>query len=465
MITSAQELAAHPHSRLNAFRPPLVSPPKARGFPLTIVRLLRNPLLCIPPDAYHQPIVLVPGPPRRAYVCDPDLVKLVLLDKRELFPKTPVLRRVLGPLLGKGILLTEGEEWRWQRHTVAPLFRHAEILDYVPTMMTAAERQLERWQAAPRDSVQMIDRDMAQVTYDVISQTMLSGGDDTVGEAIRGDAAAYVAGLPWSIAYGVLGIPSWVPRPYKERMHKRESALRAVVHRLVARRRSEERSGEDLLGRLLAARRPDSGAIMSDEEVVDTLLTFLMAGHDTTAKTLTWALYLLSRSPDWEERTVREIADVVGKGPLTAAHIEALAALTMVIKETLRLFPPAPEITRVASADVDLGGTSIKAGTIVDIPTYVIHRHRSLWHDPDLFDPGRFGPEEEAGRPRYQFIPFGAGPRICIGASFALVEATVLLALFLRKFRFRCPPGFEPVPVSRITLGSRNGMPMLVTER
>jgi cytochrome P450 len=436
-----------------------------RRFPLMLPRFMRNPLLCIPSEAYERPIVAVPGPPRRAYVCDPELVKTILLDKQELFPKTAILRRVLGPLLGTGILLAEGEEWRWQRHTVAPPFRHSEILDYVPVMAQAGEAQVARWRSAGAGVTHMIDRDMSRVTYEIISRTMLSGSDEALGEVISRDAGAYLAGLPWSLVYAVLGVPDWVPRPRRGRMRRREARLRGAVRNLIRQRRAENVDTRDLLSRLMIARRPDNGAVMSDEELVDTLLTFLVAGHDTTAKALTWALYLLSRSPAWEEQAVAEIAKVIAQGPVTAAQIAKLPTILQVVKEALRLYPPVPETTRVASVDTELGGLSITAGTIIDIPIYVIHRHHALWRDPDTFDPARFSPDQEARRPRYQFIPFGAGPRVCVGASFALVEATVLLASFLRAFRFNLEATVEPMPVSRITLGPRDGLPMILNAR
>jgi cytochrome P450 len=448
------------------FYPPHIQPPeRLRHFPLMLPRFMRNPLLCIPREVYEKPIVFVPGPPPRAYVCDPELVKTVLLDRREFFPKTTVLRRVLGPLLGNGILLSEGDEWRWQRQTVAPLFRHTDILDYVPAMVAAGERQIELWRAAGPSVTHMVDRDMSRTTYEIISRTMLAGGGDTIGRAMGEDTAGYLAGLPWLLVYAVLGIPEWVPRPRKERMRRRESQLRGAVREVVRQRRAEPADTRDLLGRLLAACRFDTEEPMSDEEVVDTLLTFLVAGHDTTAKVLTWTLYLLSRSLEWEERLVTEIRDIVPAGAIAAAHVERLPTVLQIVKEALRLYPPAPETTRIASAETELGGIKLKAGTIIDIPIYAIHRHRALWRDPDIFDPGRFSSEQEAVRPRYHFMPFGAGPRVCVGASFALVEATVLLALFVREFRFSCPPGFEPEPVARITLGPRDGMPMMLSER
>src|SRR4029079_12109913 len=168
---------AHNGPATEDFCPPFVTPAaRMRRFPLMLPRFLRNPLLCIPSQAYENPIVLVPGPPLRAYVCDPELVKTVLLERREIFPKTAVLRRILGPLLGRGILLSEGDEWRWQRQTVAPLFRQSEVLDYVAVMAKAAATQINKWRTAGLDRVHMIDRDMSQVTYEIISNTILSGG-------------------------------------------------------------------------------------------------------------------------------------------------------------------------------------------------------------------------------------------------------------------------------------------------
>src|SRR5438477_4834563 len=187
-------------------------------------------------------------------------------------------------------------------------------------MAGAAAEQVEKWRAAGLGKPHMIDRDMLQVTYRIISSTMLSGGGEAVGEAMREDAGGYLAGVPWLLVYAVLGIPDWMPRPRKARMHRREVRLRGAVRDLVRRRRLESNGAQDLLARLLAARRLDNAFAMSDEEMVDMLLTFLVAGHDTTAKALTWALYLMSRSREWEERVMREIATIVPRGPIAAHH-------------------------------------------------------------------------------------------------------------------------------------------------
>jgi cytochrome P450 len=181
--------------------------------------------------------------------------------------------------------------------------------------------------------------------------------------------------------------------------------------------------------------------------------------------TLTWALYLISRAPEWEARLLEEIRQVVPSGPVTAEHIEKLVTVQQVLKESMRLYPPIPMMSRQAARDVDLAGKHIKAGTLVGLPIYAIHRHHKLWDDPDRFDPSRFSPEREASYSRYQFIPFGAGPRVCVGAAFALIETTAMLAMLVRAARFESMPGLQPVPVSRVVLVPQGGMPMRVTVR
>ena len=221
----------------------------------------------------------------------------------------------------------------------------------------------------------------------------------------------------------------------------------------------------DLFDRLIDATEPETGRRMSETQLVDNLLTFLLAGHDTTAKALAWTLYVIAREPVWQERLLEEIRAVVPSGPVEGAHIEKLQLVQRVLKESMRLFPPVPILTRIAEADTEIAGVPVKAGMGVGMPIYVIHRHRRLWDDPDRFDPSRFTPEQEAARPRYAYMPFGGGPRVCVGASFAMIEATAILATLVRAARFACPPGPEPVPLSRVVLAPRDGLPLRVTLR
>jgi cytochrome P450 len=452
-------------SRVPFYPPRVTPPPKPLNLAQSFIRLLSNPLLAIPAPVYHEPLVLVRGPPAIVWVTAPALIKTVLLDRCDDFPQDPLLRRVLGPLFGNSILTSEGRDWHWQHQTVAPLFRHGEILRYVEAMVAGAESVIKAWSAAPPGSTRAIDTDMVRATYHVLSKTLLAGDGTLIGETIERGTAEYIAGLPWSMAYAALGLPVWLPRPGRRRMHFWESRLRAAVAGLIHARRARADDRDDLFARLLGAADPKTGQTMSDEQLVDNLLTFLLAGHHTIAVALTWTLYLTSRAPEWEARMLDEIQQVVPSGPVAGEHMDRLVTVQRVLKESLRLFPPLPVMSRYAAEDVELGGEHIRAGTLIGLPIYAIHRHRNLWEHPDRFDPSRFAPGRDHGYSRYQFMPFGVGPRICIGAAFALIEATAMLTMFVRAARFESPPGHEPMPLSRVVLLPNGGMPMRVTMR
>jgi cytochrome P450 len=447
-----------------ALYPPTVPP---RRGPLSLPRFLftfvQNPLRVLPEAVYREPIYRYRD--RVTWVTDPGLIKTVLLDARDSFPKTPLERRVLGPLLGKGILISDGADWRWQRQTAAPLFRHVDVLQYVPAMVAAADAAIGEWRHSVPGTMHRIDQDMSRATFRVISDTMLPGGDTYVGPALERSNTDYLLPISWPIAYAILGMPPWMPYPGRGGMRRAEQRMRLAVGDLVRARREAASQGDDLFARLLRAKDPETGRPMADEQLVDNLLTFLLAGHETTAKALTWALYLVARSPAWERRMLEEIERVAGDGPIRPEHIDRLTEVTKVVKESMRLYPPAPVLTRIANRDIELGGKHLAAGSLVVMPIFAIHRHRRLWDDPDRFDPDRFAPEREAKYSRYQFMPFGAGPRICIGASFAMIEATAMLATFVRSAHFEVSAGHVPTPISRITLRPSGGMPLKVWPR
>jgi cytochrome P450 len=263
-----------------------------------------------------------------------------------------------------------------------------------------------------------------------------------------------------------MNVPKWMPHPGKLSAALATRRLRSSVAAMLDERRALGRQGvrepDDLMHRLMAARDPDTGQSMNDEELVDNLLTFYMAGHETTAKALTWTLYLLAQSPQWTAAVQEEIARVTGGAAVGSEHIERLALVQQVIKESMRLYPPVPIMSRQAVADTRIEGHDISAGASVLIPIYVIHRHTKRWQDPDAFDPARFAAGREAQVPRYQYLPFGAGPRICIGMAFALMEATAMLATLLQHARFEPVEGHEPAPIARITLVPKGGMPLKV---
>jgi cytochrome P450 len=345
------------------------------------------------------------------------------------------------------------------------LFRHEELLRYGSVMADVAEATVATWRTAAPGAVHAVHQDMLRAAFHVISRTMLAGVPEHMLAAIEKGQVAYYTAVNWWLMYVMLGLPNWVSRPGGKSMRAHETRLRSAVAELVRVRRAGAAAGEDLLTRLLKASDPESGQSMSDELVVGNILAFLVGGNDTTGFALAWTLYLISQSPEWEARMLEEIEQVVGRDRVTAAHVERLGTVQQVLNESLRLFPTAPVIVRDIIEDIAFDGVSIPAGTIGIIPIYAIHRHRSYWEDPDRFDPNRFSPENRSKITRFQFMPFGAGPRICIGAAFAMIEATIMLATFVRAARFEVSPDFAPQPSAKMFLLSKNGMPMRVTLR
>lgn len=450
--------------------PPTFTPPEQPlGLLQFLVRCAENPLATIPIDAYRRPVTAVEPVrgQRILWFSDPEAIETILVGRAQSFEKTAVERRVFEPVIGNGVLTAEGSDWRWQRRLLAPLFRPSEVLGYVPDMVAAAEEVIGSWRqsasSGPLTMTRAIDDDMTQATYAVIVRTMLFGGAPGDVDNVMECGQAYLSGTPWVLAYGMLNLPSWLPHPATFKLRRAAKAFRASVRSIIDDRERRGGTADDLLGRLMAARDPETEAPLTKDQLVDNVATLLEAGHETTAKTLTWALYLLARAPAWQERIRNEVGDVAGDAPMTAKHIEKLAVTERVIKEALRLYPPAPIMGRTPVDPVEVAGYELRPGHQVFVPIYAVHRHELLWEDPGRFDPDRFLPDREAHIRRAQYMPFGAGPRICLGAAFAMIEAKTLLASFVRRARFAWDGRHLPEPVSRVTLHPKGGMPLHVT--
>jgi cytochrome P450 len=444
--------------------PPRIAPPaRALGALAFLANFVRNPLAVVPRAAYEEDFVrLSAGSDAFVCVTAPEMIRTVLHEERGKFRKLSQIR-LLGPLLGKGILTSEGADWKWQRQAAAPMFRHQDLLGFTPAFVRAAERVLARWRKAGGVSVQEVDRDMTRATFDVVCATLLPTEDAALGTAMEKSIAVFQRSAGWGMLYAALGVPPWLPRPGMIAGLRAVALLRGAAARMLRERRAAGAGADDLMDRLTLARDPETAREMNAERLVDNLLTFYLAGHETTAKALTWTLYLLARSPQWAERLREEVARVTGGAPVAGGHIERLSRVQQVLKESMRLYPPVPIMSRQAVADVRLGAHEVRAGTSVLVPIYAVHRHARRWDRPDEFDPERFAPAAEAAIPRCQYMPFGAGPRICIGMAFAMIEAVAILATLLRAARFAPLEGREPVPVARVTLLPRGGMPLRVS--
>ncbi|MFH6786519.1 MULTISPECIES: cytochrome P450 [Methylobacterium] len=444
-----------------------ITPPAQPLGPWRLFRtIVRNPLEAWPEAIYHEPLYVSDFLGNTSlFVMAPNLIRRVMVDEADAFEKSEVLRRALSPALGDAILTADGARWRWQRRAAAPIFRAERIRSFVPAMIAAAERTRDALAAEPGAEVD-IAQTMMRTTFEIIVETMLSGHGAIDAARVERGITDYLESTSWIFALTLLRAPAWMPYPGKSKAERAKMYLRDALFRLAAEgRRAGTEGRNDLMSLLLAARDPETGQAMDDRDVADNLLTFVTAGHETTALALTWAFYLLAHHPESEALVAAEVEAVTGGGPLTADHVDALPYTRQVILEAMRLYPPVPVVVRAALRDVDLDGTPVKAGTPITIPIYAVHRHAALWDEPDRFDPARFAPEAAKARDRYAYLPFAAGPRICIGMGFALSEAVAILAVLVRAFRFSLRPGTVPVLKQRITLRPADGMPMRVSVR
>ena len=417
-----------------------------------LAALLREPLSALPPEAYEAPLVAEKVAGRhRFHVVDPALIQEALVRHADDLVKTDDIRRVLGPALGEGLLTAEGAHWRWQRRGVAPAFAPARLGAFLPAMLAAADAAAARWAALGEGATVDIGHETTVTTFDIIVSTMLSGGAGLDVGRVERSVVDYLAPTGWVFALGILGLPPWTPHPGRRRAVAARNFFRRAMREAVTTRRAAP-AGDDLVSLLLGSADPETGRRMSDDELADNIATFIAAGHETTANGLAWTFHLLSRHPEVEARLVAEVRRVAGDGPLAPWHVERLSYTRAVFDEAMRLYPPAPLIARRAVRPFALGPARIETDTVLVVPIYALHRHRALWDAPERFDPDRFSPERVRARHRYAFMPFGAGPRVCIGSGFATLEATAILAVLLRRFRLEAVDTREPHPAMRVTL-------------
>jgi cytochrome P450 len=444
--------------------------PGPRGLPLlgSSLDLLRDPLgtYAQAGRTYGDLVRFVVGPPGRRVVLhmvvEPDLVRQVLADHGH--TKDMIFYTAAAETLGDALLTSDGERWRRQRRIIQPLFTRQRMAGYVAAMAEEAGALVASWDSAAAAGRPVdLHREMTGYTLRVIGR-LLFGAD--VDAAIGQVGAAFGVLNPYihrRIVAPVRWPRSW-PTPANRRAAQARAALDAVVGQIIDRRRAGTApEADDLVGRLLAARDPDTGDRLDDTEVREQVLLFLLAGHETTATALTFALHLLGRHPEVQRRVRDEAREVLGDRAPTAADAASLARTTRVVKEALRLYPPLYGIGRRTGADGTVGGYRLPAGSVVLVSPWATHRHPRHWPHPDRFDPDRFVPDREAGRHRYAYLPFGAGPRACLGGHFAMLEAVVATAMVVRRHRLATPPG--PVPLATgITLRPAAPVPCKLQE-
>ena len=420
-----------------------------------------NVLRIIPDIATRQPIVSGKTGKRWHMIMDPDTIREMLLDRLDIYPKSDVTKNLLRPAIGESLFIAEGAHWRWQRRTAAPVFSHRNVMNLAPIMTAAAERCAARVDAAGPRAVNMLD-EMITTTFDVIADVTFSGGEAFDRAAVHDAIEDYIAEAGKISLLDILGAPDWVPRPGRMVAGKAMRDTKTIADRAIQTRKERPHGGvPDLLDLLLQGEDPESGRAMSVSELRDNLLTFIVAGHETTALTLAWSMYLVAFDPSVQARAREEAQRVLQGRAATGEDVAHLPFVRQIVDEALRLYPPAGVVSRTAQAEDVLCGRRVQAGDTCMIPIYAVHRSHLLWDNPDAFIPDRF--QDRKAVPRYAYMPFGDGPRICIGASFAIQEAVIILATLLGRFTFEAVPGKDPDPVMILTLRPEGGVWLTAT--
>lgn len=451
-------IAATPSSRALPVRVPLSNVPL--GVWGSFRAGQRNVLELIPELATRLPIVSGRTGRRWHMVMAPEALRRVLRENLENYPKSLVTKLILEPAIGESLFVAEGDEWLWQRRTAAPVFSHRNVAALAPVMTAAAERASDRIGAAEGRAADMFDA-MVTATFEVISDVTFSGGEGFDRASVHRAIEAYIGQTARVSLLDIMGLPRWVPRPGRMIASGAMREMKRISDAAIDRRRAEgAQPVPDLLDLLLEGADPKSGRRMTTAELRDNLLTFIVAGHETTALTLAWALYLCAFDQGVQAAAREEAQGVLGNRAATAGDVAALPLVRRIVDETLRMYPPAGFLSRTARAADRLMGTRIEPGDTVVLPIYALHRHHALWPDPDRFDPARFADPKAIDR--FAYLPFGDGPRICIGANFALQEAVIILATLLARFRFAPVPGRDPKPVMILTLRPEGGVWLMV---
>jgi cytochrome P450 len=429
--------------------------PGPRGLPLVgcTFDALRDPYHFFL-DAWrrHGDVVFLRfGPFRYVLLNDADALYHVLVDNARSYTKSRTYK-AFEPVLGSGLLTSEGDLWRRQRRLVQPAFHRDRLAGFAEAMVACTERLVAEWAPGARVDVNAA---LYGLTLRIVARALFSvdlAVDAEFGRALR-EAIQFID----ATARSLLPTPPWVPTPRNRRFLAARAVLDRVVETIMAEHRRRPPARPDVLSLLLAARDEETGAPMAAERVRDEVMTLLLAGHETTANALTWAFVLLARHPEVEGRLLDELRAVLGGRAPGLADVPLLGYTTAVLQETMRQYPPAWKIEREACVDDVVAGYRVPAGTIVGVTTHTLHRNPRYWPDPERFDPERFLGERTGDRPRCAYLPFGAGPRLCIGAGFAQMEMTLVLAIIAQRYRLVIGP--EPVPMEpAVTLHPRGAV-------
>ena len=449
--------------------PDLPPKPQARADRVSLWRYLRlflqDILSAQPARLYRAWMAEFRTPFFRSYLINqPALIDEVLKARPMYFPKSDRVGEGLRPLLGASVFLTNGAEWQRQRRIIDPAFEGGRLRDTFPAMWAAGEAAVARMAPGLRE----VEADMSHAAADVIFRTLFSIPiEDQIATEVFHQFRAYQRTQPILNAAAFLPLPKWMPRGHRAETRATARAIRALITRLTAARMDQIAQGtapDDLATKIMTTRDPETGACFSTEEMVDQVAIFFLAGHETSASALGWALYPLARYPEWQDHLAQEAEAALAQGP-DFAVMGKLRLARDVFREALRLYPPVPMMVRETTAPACFRDRALPKGSQIVISPCHLHRHERLWDNPDGFDPGRWTTENGKTCLREAFIPFSTGTRVCTGAGFAMVEGPLLLAMLVRKWRFAAVPERVPVPVAYLTVRAKDGIWLEVRRR
>ena len=396
---------------------------------------------------------------------DPAILRTVLNERPDDFPKSDRIGAGLRPLLGQSVFLTNGETWKRQRRLIDPAFEGGRLRDTFPAMWAAGEAAVARLAALADGKPRDIEPETSHAAADVIFRTLFSIPiENRIAAEVFDQFRAHQRSQPiLNLAAFVPGL-GWLPRLHRRETRRTAARIRGLIERLTAERAAAITAGDapdDLATKIMTATDPETGRGFATAEMVDQVAIFFLAGHETSASALAWTLYLLALYPDWQERAADEARHV-------APHFGTLSRLRVtrdIFREALRLYPPVPMMVRETTRPERFRDRDIRPGAQVVLSPWHLHRHELLWENPDGFDPGRWQTANGRDCARDAYMPFSAGPRVCTGAGFAMAEGVLMLALFLCRFRFAPVEGRAPVPVAHLTVRGRDGIWLRITPR
>ena len=434
-------------------------------------RLFRRDILSAQPARlYHAWMAEFRTPFFRSFLCnDPALVDLVLKERPCDFPKSERIREGLKPLLGNSVFITNGATWERQRRIIDPAFEGGRLRDTFPAMWDAGIAAVERLRPLADGAPVEIEAQTSHAAADVIFRTLFSIPiEHATAGAVFAEFRAHQRAQPIFNIGALLPLPRWFPRFHSRATKATARRIRALITDLTTARAAALAAGHapnDLATKIMTTRDPVSGEVFDTAEMVDQVAIFFLAGHETSASALAWALYLLACDPAWQDRLAAEAAAVIGPEIPYFSIVNRLKVARAVFREAMRLYPPVPMLVREATCPEVFRGRKVAPGAQIVISPWHLHRHERIWDHPDEFDPGRFQTENGREGLRAAYIPFSTGRRVCPGSSFAMAEGPLLLALLVRAFRLEAVEGRAPVPQAQLTVRARSGIWLRLTPR